>query len=172
MQETVTEVIDDINGEVRRHSAAHTKAKFRIKRLSEWKELREVDVHAGARAQDFEKTVTALAALAGCGIEVAERAVLNENPGAVQIIAKAAGCVVVGIDINPKANELATAAGAALVVNPSEPDWKRRINDFTGKNGVDATVICASSDWSEAGTLPAKSWYGASVTPPLARVPM
>jgi uncharacterized protein (DUF2336 family) len=92
VQETVTEVIDDINGEVRRHSAAHTKARFRIKRLSEWKELREVDVHAGARAQDFEKTVTALAALAGCGIEVAERAVLNENPGGVQIIAKAAGC--------------------------------------------------------------------------------
>ena len=92
VHETVTEVIDDINGEVRRHSPAHTKAKFRIKRLSEWKELREVDVHAAARAQDFEKTVTALAALAGCGIEVAERAVLNENPGAVQIIAKAAGC--------------------------------------------------------------------------------
>ncbi|HLG79524.1 MAG TPA: DUF2336 domain-containing protein [Bradyrhizobium sp.] len=92
VQETVTEVIDDINGEVRRHSPAHTKARFRIRRLSEWKELREVDVHAGARAQDFEKTVTALAALAGCGIEVAERAVLNENPGAVQIIAKAAGC--------------------------------------------------------------------------------
>ena len=64
-------------------------------------------------------------------------------------IAKAAGCVVVGIDINPKANELATAAGAALVVNPSEPDWKRRISDFTGKNGVDATVICASSDSPE-----------------------
>ena len=42
-------------------------------------------------------------------------------------IAKAAGCVVVGIDINPKANELATAAGATLVVNPSEPGWKRRI---------------------------------------------
>ncbi|MBV9205493.1 MAG: bi-domain-containing oxidoreductase [Actinobacteria bacterium] len=64
-------------------------------------------------------------------------------------IAKAAGCVVVGIDINPKANELATAAGAALVVNPSEPGWKRRIGDFTGKNGVDATVICASSDSPE-----------------------
>ena len=54
-----------------------------------------------------------------------------------------------GIDINPKANELATAAGAALVVNPSEPDWKRRMLDFTGKNGVDATVICASSDSPE-----------------------
>ncbi len=64
-------------------------------------------------------------------------------------IAKAAGCVVVGIDINPRANELATAAGAALVANPSEPEWKRRIQDFTGKNGVDATVICASSDSPE-----------------------
>ena len=64
-------------------------------------------------------------------------------------IAKAAGCVVVGIDISPKANELAAAAGAALVVNPSEPDWKRRISDFTGKHGVDATVICASSDSPE-----------------------
>jgi predicted dehydrogenase len=64
-------------------------------------------------------------------------------------IAKAAGCVVVGIDINPKANQLATAAGASLVVNPSEPGWQRRILDFTGKNGVDATVICASSDSPE-----------------------
>jgi uncharacterized protein (DUF2336 family) len=92
VQETVTDVVDHINGEVRKHSTVHAKAKFRIKRLSEWKELREVDVHAGARSQNFEKTVTALAALAGCGIEVAERAVLNENPGAVQVIAKAAGC--------------------------------------------------------------------------------
>ena len=64
-------------------------------------------------------------------------------------IARAAGCVVVGIDINPRANELATAAGAALVVNPSEADWKRRILDYTDKNGVDATIICASSDSPE-----------------------
>lgn len=61
-------------------------------------------------------------------------------------IAKAAGCVVVGIDINPKANQLAEQAGAALTVNPAEPDWQRKILDFTGKNGVDATIICASSD--------------------------
>jgi len=64
-------------------------------------------------------------------------------------IARAAGCVVVGIDISPRANELATEAGAALVVDPRDPDWKRRVLDFTGKNGVDATVICASSDSAE-----------------------
>jgi len=64
-------------------------------------------------------------------------------------IARAAGCVVVGIDVNAKACELATATGAALVVNPAEPEWKRRILDYTGKNGVDATIICASSESEE-----------------------
>jgi uncharacterized protein (DUF2336 family) len=122
VQETVTEVIDDINGEVRRHSSAHAKAKVRIKRLSEWKELREVDVHAGARSQNFEKTVTALAALAGCGIEVAERAVLNENPGAVQIIAKAAGCSWA----TAKALLLMTVAERRM----SKPDMERARANF------------------------------------------
>jgi predicted dehydrogenase/threonine dehydrogenase-like Zn-dependent dehydrogenase len=64
-------------------------------------------------------------------------------------IALAAGCVVVGIDINPTANDLARSAGASLVVDPRDPEWKRRILDFTGKNGVDATIICASSDSAE-----------------------
>jgi polar amino acid transport system substrate-binding protein len=33
-----------------------------------------------------------------------------------------------------------------LVIDPSEPEWQRKILDFTGKNGVDATIICASSE--------------------------
>ena len=41
-------------------------------------------------------------------------------------------------------------AGASFVVEPAAiPDWKRQILDFTGKHGVDATIICASSDSSE-----------------------
>jgi len=64
-------------------------------------------------------------------------------------IAKAAGCVVVGIDVNPRANQMALEAGASLVVNPNDPDWQRQIQDFTGKSGVDATIICASSDSAE-----------------------
>jgi predicted dehydrogenase/threonine dehydrogenase-like Zn-dependent dehydrogenase len=64
-------------------------------------------------------------------------------------IAKAAGCVVIGIDINPRTNQLAEEAGASLVIDPREPEWKRQILDFTGKNGVDATIICASSDSAE-----------------------
>jgi predicted dehydrogenase/threonine dehydrogenase-like Zn-dependent dehydrogenase len=64
-------------------------------------------------------------------------------------IALAAGCIVVGIDISPQANEIARAAGVSLVVDPSDPEWKRQLLDFTDKNGVDATIVCASSDSNE-----------------------
>ncbi|MDO9298778.1 hypothetical protein [Bradyrhizobium sp.] len=40
-------------------------------------------------AQDFEQAAMALSVLARCPIETAERAILNENPGVVQVIAKA-----------------------------------------------------------------------------------
>jgi uncharacterized protein (DUF2336 family) len=92
VQGALTEVIDDINLEVRSTSRDHAKARIKVKRLNDWKELGEANVHTAARAQNFEQTVMALSVLAGCPIEMAERAVLNENPGAVQILAKAAGC--------------------------------------------------------------------------------
>jgi uncharacterized protein (DUF2336 family) len=88
----VTEVVDDINLQVRNKSADHAKEKKKVRRRKYWRELGEGDVHAAARAQNFEKTVIALSVLARCPIEIAERAVLNENPGVVQVIAKAAGC--------------------------------------------------------------------------------
>jgi uncharacterized protein (DUF2336 family) len=92
VQGAVTEVVDDINQEVRSKSRDHAKAKTKVKRLKYWKELGDDNVHAAARAQSFEQTVMALSILARCPIEMAERAVLNENPGVVQVIAKAAGC--------------------------------------------------------------------------------
>jgi uncharacterized protein (DUF2336 family) len=92
VRDAVTEVIDDINLEVRNQSRDHAKAKKKVKRLKYWRELREANVHAAARMQNFEQTVMALSVLAGCPIEVAERAVLNENPGVVQVLAKAGGC--------------------------------------------------------------------------------
>ncbi len=92
VQGALTEVIDDINMEVRNMSRDHAKAKIKVKRLNDWKELREANVHTAARAQNFEQTVMALSVLACCPIEMAERAVLNENPGPVQVLAKAAGC--------------------------------------------------------------------------------
>jgi uncharacterized protein (DUF2336 family) len=92
VQGAVTEVVDEINRRMRDKSSDHAKARKKVRRLKYWKELGEAKVHAAARAQDFEQAVLALSILARCPIEVAERAILNENPGAVQVVAKAAGC--------------------------------------------------------------------------------
>jgi uncharacterized protein (DUF2336 family) len=91
-QDAVTEVIDEINLEIRQKSPEHAKARKKVRRLKYWKELGEAKIHRAARAQDFEQAVLALSILARCPIEVAERAVLNDNPGAIQVVAKAAGC--------------------------------------------------------------------------------
>lgn len=64
-------------------------------------------------------------------------------------IARAAGCVVVGIDISPERNRLAEASGVELALDPSSDDVERRIQDFTGKRGVDATLVTARSESSE-----------------------
>jgi uncharacterized protein (DUF2336 family) len=92
VQGAVTEVVDEINLEMRGKSSDHAKARKKVRRLKYWKELGETKVHAAARGQDFEQAVLALSVLARCPIEVVERAVLNVNPGAVQVVAKAAGC--------------------------------------------------------------------------------
>src|SRR5580692_8857841 len=88
----VTEVVDEIGLELRNESPDHAKARKKVRRLKYWRELGEGKVHAAARAQDFEQVALALSILARCPIEVAERAVLDEHPGAVQVVAKAAGC--------------------------------------------------------------------------------
>jgi uncharacterized protein (DUF2336 family) len=92
VQGALTEVVDDINLQVRKRSPDHAKAKIKVRRLTDWRELGEANVHAAARAQNFEQAVMALSVLARCPIEMAERSILNEHPGAVQVIAKAAGC--------------------------------------------------------------------------------
>ncbi len=66
------------------------------------------------------------------------------------MIARAAGCIVVGIDVNEERCELARGLGGGLdlVINPAQSDLKRKIADFTGKHGVDATIICAASTYA------------------------
>jgi uncharacterized protein (DUF2336 family) len=92
VQDAVTEVIDDINLEIRNKSPDHARARSRVKRLQNWHELGDGNVHAAARSQNFEQAAMALSVLACCPIEMAERAILNDNPGVVQVVAKAAGC--------------------------------------------------------------------------------
>jgi uncharacterized protein (DUF2336 family) len=122
VQDAVTEVIDDINLELRNKSPDHARAKSRVKRLQNWNELGERNVHAAARSQNFEQAAMALSVLAGCAIEMAERAILNENPGVVQVIAKAGGCSWTTV----KALLLMTAANRTM----SNADLERAREDF------------------------------------------
>ena len=64
----------------------------------------------------------ALSVLASCPIETAERAILNENTGVVQVVAKAAGCSWATV----KALLLMRAADRRL----SEKDIARARDDF------------------------------------------
>src|SRR5205085_4198172 len=82
--EAITEVIDEINEDIRDGSADHAKAKRKVRRRKYWNELGEQDVQVAARGQDFERVVMALSVLAGSSVEMVERAVLNESPGPVQ----------------------------------------------------------------------------------------
>ena len=122
VKEAVTEVIDDINRELRNKSRDHVNAKWRMKQLQNWHDLGEGSVHSAARSHNFERTAMALSVLASCPIETAERAILHENPGAVQVVAKAAGCSWATV----KALLLMRAADRRM----SEKDIARAREDF------------------------------------------
>jgi predicted dehydrogenase/threonine dehydrogenase-like Zn-dependent dehydrogenase len=62
---------------------------------------------------------------------------------AVRILG-AAGCHVVGVDLDPAAVELARAAGA-LALGRDEPGLEENVRATTGGLGLDAVVLCAAS---------------------------
>ena len=62
------------------------RTRFRVKAVS------EASVHAPARAQEFEKTVVALARLGRFPVALVERALIDEGDDMLILFAKAAGC--------------------------------------------------------------------------------
>lgn len=95
-KDAVRDVVDDVatlmQREVRAGSEAHAaaardaKSRFRVTGAT------EASVHGAARAQEFEKTVVALARLGRFPVDLVERALLDEGDDMVLLFAKAAGC--------------------------------------------------------------------------------
>jgi len=73
----------------REHAVAARNASHRFNCGSS---VTEANVHAPAHAQEFEKTVIALAKLGRFPIDLVERALLDEGSEVVLLLAKAAGC--------------------------------------------------------------------------------
>ncbi len=64
---------------------------------------------------------------------------------AVQIL-KAAGCRVIGVDLDAHKLDLARACGAELVLNRMEPALVENVQEFTGGAGVDVAYVAASAN--------------------------
>lgn len=92
IRDVVAGIATTINDEARNASREHGKAKRRVKRLCKTGQFSEADVHAFARANNFEQTAVALAMLGSFPIALVERALLDESPDLVLILTKAARC--------------------------------------------------------------------------------
>jgi uncharacterized protein (DUF2336 family) len=92
VRDVVAEIADTISGIVRNASQEHASAKAQLGRLRINRRITESDVHAFARLHNFERTALALAALGKLPIELVERALLDERPDLVLVLARAADC--------------------------------------------------------------------------------
>jgi len=90
---TVDEVATAMQREARDTSREHAVAARNASHRSNCgSSVTEANVHAPAHAQEFEKTVIALAKLGRFSIDLVERALLDEGSEIVLLLAKAAGC--------------------------------------------------------------------------------
>jgi uncharacterized protein (DUF2336 family) len=122
IRDTVAEISGHISREVRNASPEHAQAKKAAKKRYKIRQPTEGDVHMRAHAQDFEKTVVALALFGRLPIDLVERALLDERPDMVLILAKAAGCS----RTTTKAILLMQAAGRGM----SEADLEQALASF------------------------------------------
>jgi uncharacterized protein (DUF2336 family) len=88
IDETAGEMRDDARKASRQHAIAVRDARRRFRAHN----VTESHVHARAHAQEFEKTVVALARLGGFSFDQVERALLDQGSEFVVILAKASGC--------------------------------------------------------------------------------
>ena len=92
----IRDVVDDVahtmQQEARRVSAPYATAMRDAKRRFNASPLTEANVHAAAQAQEFERTVIALAKLGRFPVDLVERALLDKGEDMVLVLARAAGC--------------------------------------------------------------------------------
>ena len=133
IRDTVAEISGHISREVRNASPEHVQAKRSAKRRYKIRQPSEADVHMRAHSQDFEKTVVALALFGRLPIELVERALLDQRPDMVLILAKAAGCS----RTTTKAILLMQAAGRGM----SEADMEQALASFDRLSPKTATRV-------------------------------
>ena len=92
IRDTIDDVATAMQREVREASHEYTVAVRDAKSRFNVRPITEANVHAPAHAQEFEKTVVALARLGRFPVDLVERALLDEGEDMLLLLAKAAGC--------------------------------------------------------------------------------
>jgi uncharacterized protein (DUF2336 family) len=138
---TVREVISEIDvglrAATRRASTDYASARAQVEALHEAGKLDEARVCAFADMGRFEETAVALALLTQAPIDVIERAMLDDNPDMVVILAK-----VAGFAWNTAQSILVRAAGRAM----SPQDLDRALSGFSRLKPSTARSIIAFYD--------------------------
>ncbi len=92
IRDTVGIVAGALQKDSREASPEYAIAARDAKRRFAGHDVTEHNVHAPARAQEFEKTVLALAKLGRFPVDIVERALIDEGEDMVLVLARAAGC--------------------------------------------------------------------------------
>lgn len=92
IRDTVDDVATALQREVRETSSEYSAAARTAARRFRRQSVTEANVHAPAHAQEFERTVVALAKLGSFPIDLVERALLDEGEDMILILARAADC--------------------------------------------------------------------------------
>lgn len=92
IRDAVDGVATELQREARDASNEHAAAARDAKRRFRVRGVTEASVHGSAHAQDFERTVVALASLGRFPLDLVERALLDEGEDMLLLFAKAAGC--------------------------------------------------------------------------------
>ena len=88
--EAVAGIAGDLSRDSREASAEHAKVKKHAKLCYSMRDFTEANVHAPARAQDFERTVVALALYGHFPVDLVERALIDEGADMVLILSRVA----------------------------------------------------------------------------------
>jgi len=92
IRDAIDDVAIGIQREARRASRRYAVALRDANSCCNARPVTEANVHAPAHAQEFERTVIALAKLGRLPVDLAERALLDKGADMILILAKAAGC--------------------------------------------------------------------------------
>ncbi len=92
IEEAVADALVSISQDARIVSQETDLAKAEVQRLSRTGRGSDFDTQAAARARKFDQAATALSLVCGVPFDVAERALTQEQPDMLLILAKAAGC--------------------------------------------------------------------------------